>query len=543
MPAHLALRALSVVTPDGKPLLSDLDLTFGPGLHGLVGRNGSGKSTLLKVLAGRVAPASGGVRASAPVHLVSQAPEGPTVADALGVADNLATLARLLDGEGTPGDAARADWTLTGRVGSALREMGLPDLATDRAMTGLSGGERMRVALAAARLSEAAILLLDEPTNNMDAAGRGAVMRLIRSWAGPVILASHDRELLGHMDTITDLDAPAAPVTHGGWPVFAREREERIARAEASVARAEAVLAKARRDRQADRDRDAQRSARGRRDRATGSMPKMWHDRQAERADASRSRAETMRAGRVRDAEESRATAEAEIARLKPRGIDLPASGLPTGQRVLEIAKAGVTLGEARVGPVTLSITGPERVSIAGPNGAGKTSLMRMITGELAPDRGAVSLLGHQVARLDQDLADLGQEGRLIETVLRRRPDLTEHEARAALARFGFRNSDAEKPVAGLSGGERLRAGMLIAFAGRSAPDLLLLDEPTNHLDLEAITQLEAALTAFDGAILVISHDPRFLANIGVQRTVTLEKRRSGGRETDLPVAKGQGAV
>jgi ATPase subunit of ABC transporter with duplicated ATPase domains len=179
--------------------------------------------------------------------------------------------------------------------------------------------------------------------------------------------------------------------------------------------------------------------------------------------------------------------------------------------------------GERRLfGPLSFEIRGPERIAIRGANGSGKTTLLRLIAGELAPVAGDIHCETDRIAVLDQHVGRLDPAMSILDNMRRENPDLTDNAAHAALARFAFRNRAALQIAGTLSGGERLRAGMACVFARPEPPWLLILDEPTNHLDLASIEEVEQALQAFDGALLVVSHDQAFLRNIGIGREIAL---------------------
>ncbi|MGI3167524.1 ABC-F family ATP-binding cassette domain-containing protein [Pseudooceanicola sp. C21-150M6] len=525
MPSFLTLDGVVVTTPDTQALLSELTLSFGPGRHGVIGRNGCGKSTLFNMIAGERPVSSGAIARSGPVHLMRQTQTDPsqTVAGSLGLTGPLALLERLADGRGSVADAAEANWTLPERLDQALFRAGLEGVAAERPIATLSGGQQMRVALAGAWLSGADILLLDEPTNNMDAEGRALVRALIDGWAGPVLIASHDRALLDQVDRIVDLDAQPAVVYGGGWSDYAAEREARRARAVAAQTKAEAVLGAARAAQQTARERQARRDGRGQKARATGSMPKMWHDRQMERAQQTAGRSGLKTEAAIEKADAALREAADAVERLLPLHMALGSADVPPGRRMLELSEAVVSAGGHDLGPWSLTLTGPERLALTGPNGVGKSTLLRLIAGEIAVSRGSVTRHARRIAWLDQDLARLGQGGALHEVLARCRPDLSAHEVRATLARFGFRAGAGTRDLAVLSGGERLRLGLAAAFGGAQAPDLLLLDEPTNHLDLRAMEELESTLGPYDGALIVVSHDPVFLGKIGVTRQISLD--------------------
>jgi len=181
-----------------------------------------------------------------------------------------------------------------------------------------------------------------------------------------------------------------------------------------------------------------------------------------------------------------------------------------------------------RAGPpllagLSLRLTGPERMAVTGPNGAGKTTLIRLALGELAPTAGRV-VLGARAVVLDQRAALLRDEQSLVENYRRLNPEAGDQAAHAALARFLFRNTAALKLAGALSGGERLRAALACTLVSAHPPQLIVLDEPTNHLDLASIEAVEQALAAYDGAQLIVSHDEAFLAAVGVDRRLALDR-------------------
>ena len=165
---------------------------------------------------------------------------------------------------------------------------------------------------------------------------------------------------------------------------------------------------------------------------------------------------------------------------------------------------------------------GPERIAVRGPNGAGKTTLLRTAIGVAPPDSGDVRRAEGRIIMLDQHVGILDPSLSVLDNFLALNPSLNQHAAYAACARFAFRNAAALKRAVDLSGGERLRAGLACTLAGAQPPWLLILDEPTNHLDLGSIETLESALKAFDGALLIVSHDAAFLDAISVTRTLDL---------------------
>ncbi len=491
---------------------------------GLVGRNGCGKSTLLRAIAGEIEPSGGSVQRAGSVGALAQlADERLTVAQALGVADGLARLRRLERGEGSLEDASQADWTLPTRLAAALAETGLPDLPRDRLLASLSGGERTRVALARLLVEAPDVLLLDEPTNNLDDDGREAVADLLARWRGGVVVASHDRALLGRVDRIVELSAIGVTVFGGAWPEFAEAREAARTRAAAELIRAADALRSAERAVQEAREKKARRDKAGRARRAKGGDSKMFLDAEKQRAENSGAREGHIAGRLIGDRAAALEQARARVEVLTPLSIDLPETGLPGGRELVAFREVVMAHGRRRLfGPLSFELRGPERVAIRGANGSGKTTLLGLIAGRFQPTAGDISRPTDRIAMLDQHVGLLDASASILDNLRRLNPGLSDNAARAALARFAFRNRAALQTAGTLSGGERLRAGLACVFARPQPPLLLLLDEPTNHLDLTSIEVLEAALSRFDGALIAVSHDQAFLQAIGVAREIRL---------------------
>lgn len=536
MHASITLSDLTFARPDGAPLLSGLTLRFGPERCGLVGRNGTGKTTLLRLIAGEIAPLRGTVRIEGRIGLLRQhveAAAGETIADLFGARAALDLLARAEAGRASLDDIARADWTLPDRIVAALSRLGL-DVPPDTPLAALSGGQRTRAGLAAQVFAAPDILLLDEPTNNLDRPGRAAVADLLEGWTGGAIVASHDRDLLDRMDAIVELSALGAARYGGNYSAYRARKALELQAAEHDLADAEKRRETLARRAQQAAERKARRDGAGQRRRAKGDQPKILLDAMKERSEGSGGANARLRDARRVEAETAFETARDRIERLRPVAMDLPPSGLPAGRTVLQIAD--LTGGHDPAAPVirdlSLTLTGPERLAVTGPNGAGKTTLLALVTGALRPLSGHVALqVPH--ARLDQSVSLLDPALSLVANVRRLDPGADDNSARAALARFGFRAAEALRPAGGLSGGEKLRAGLACTLGRTRPPQLLILDEPTNHLDLDALEALEAAVRGYDGALIVVSHDCYFMEQIGVDRELSLiGPRGCGHRDT-----------
>lgn len=530
-PRVVAQGVSYVVADDRPPLFEDLTLTLAEERTGLVGRNGSGKTTLARLLAGLLSPTRGSVVIEGEVAYLPQDLRPllrGTVADALGVGDELRALRRVLAGGGTPEDLVLVGdrWDLEERAQSALLRLDVARLELERPMASLSGGEQTRVAIAGCLLREPCLLLFDEPTNHLDRRAREAIYRLVEEQPG-ALYVSHDRELLARVDRIVELH-PLGPRIYGGG--FALYEEQRRLEDEAAAHRVEHAhrqLVRARREAQAAREKKERRDSRGKQKRREGGMPKVLLDAMKERAEGTKGRLANVSSRRASAAEAQLAEAKAGLAGEEDLAFDLEPTTVPEGKTVLlaeglSFAPPGA---EPIVDDVSLHISGPERVAITGDNGAGKTTLLKLLAGRLSPTRGALRVGVEERAWLDQEL-DFDSSRTVLDTLRGARPDLAEGKARERLAPFLFRRDDVNKQIGALSGGELLRLGLCLTLSREPPPRLLFLDEPTNHLDLPSLERLEAVLRSYRGALVVVSHDESFLERILVERRIALERGR-----------------
>ncbi len=528
MSASISLHDLSYTTPDGHVLFDGLNLDFGDERTGLVGRNGIGKSTLLRLLAGELSPTRGRLQRHGTLRMLTQTQlqshsgDGQRLADVFRVRDALLRLQRIERGHAQSDDLAEADWTLPIRLHKALADFGLPALSPEHPLDELSGGERTRLALAALVFDVPDFLILDEPTNHMDRDGRRLVAELLQRWRGGAVVVSHDRELLEGVDRIVELSSLGARTYGGNWSLYLEQRRLEREAAEHDFAHAERRLREVERSTQLAQERKARKDSAGRRDRARGGQAKILLDRQAERAEQSGGSGKRLATRMVEDSQRELQAARTQLETLKPLSVALRSSNLPSGRSVLLFEQVSAGAADSPVlRDVSFEVIGPQRIAIAGGNGSGKSTLLRLAAGELAPSSGRIQRPVPS-ALLDQHVGLLRPQDTLLHNFQRMHPGADEHACRSALARFAFRADAALKPVAALSGGERLRAGLACVLGAGTPPPLLLLDEPTNHLDLDAVAAVEAGLNAYDGALLVVSHDPVFLDAIGIQRTLRL---------------------
>nr|WTA71343.1 ABC-F family ATP-binding cassette domain-containing protein [Micromonospora sp. NBC_00855] len=478
-----------------KPLLDDVSLGIHAGERiGVVGLNGGGKTTLLEVLTGLEPPDKGRVSRVGGLRMavVTQRgvlPEGSTIGAIVfaGLSDDLSTA-----------DIADHQWAADSRVRSILEGIGIADLGLDTLVTNLSGGERRRVALAAALVRDLDLLVLDEPTNHLDIEGVQWLAQHLVARRTALVVVTHDRWFLDTIANRTwEVVGGKVEVYEGGYGDWIFARAERARQADASESRRQNLARK----------------------------ELAWLRRGAKaRTSKPRYRVEA---------------AEALIADVPaPRdSVSLAAFARKRlGRVVIELEDAALTTPDGRVlvDDLTWRLAPGERVGLVGVNGSGKTTLLRALAGETEPAKGK-RIQGQtvQIGWLRQELDDLPTDMRVLEAVqqVAQRIMLGDKEISAGqlAERLGFTPARQRTPVGDLSGGERRRLQLTRILMAE--PNVLLLDEPTNDLDIDTLQQLEDLLDNWAGTLVVISHD-RYLVERICDSTWALF---GDGKLTNLP--------
>ncbi|MCX4390796.1 ATP-binding cassette domain-containing protein [Micromonospora peucetia] len=539
--AFIVCSRLSFSWPDDTPVFDGLSFTVGAGRTGLVAPNGAGKTTLLKLIAGEHQPTGGSVTVDGVLGYLPQSlplAGDLTVAEVMGVAPVIEALHAIESGDADEEHFTTIgnDWDVEERTRAQLDRLGLDDVALTRPLHTLSGGQVVSLGLAAQLLRRPDVLLLDEPTNNLDLDARRKLHAVLEDWTGCLLLVSHDRALLDRMDRILELDRSEVRSYGGNYTAYEEAVSAEREVAEKNIRHAEQEVKREKREMQQARERAERRAGNAARNLKSAGLPKIFAGTMKRGAQESAGRANETHAARVSDAKARLDEAGRALREEQRITLELPGTNLPAGRTVFHGEGMQVRYTDRALfagDGVDLTIRGPERIALTGPNGAGKSTLLRMVNGDVPPEGGRTRRADGRIAYLSQRLDLLDLDRTVAENLAAFAPAMPEAQRMTLLARFLFRGARAHLPVGALSGGERLRATLACVLFAEPAPQLLLLDEPTNNLDLVSVGQLESALDAYEGAFVVISHDERFLAAIGVDRWLRLADGRL--RETGAP--------
>ncbi len=524
----LNLHNISFGYPAREILFENVCLSLADGEKAsLIGDNGTGKSTLLRIITGALHPLSGEVSHADDMRFVPQhfgQYDHLTIAGALGIEGKLRTLESILAGSVAEEDftALADDWDIVQRAEAALAEWSLDGFTLDRAFKTLSGGEKTKVFLAGIALHDPQLIVMDEPTNHLDYEAREKLYALIERSRAAMLVVSHDRTLLDLVDTTWELTARGTEKFGGNYAHYRKIHDERIRSLTQQVGEKEKALRSARKIARETIERQHRTESRGGRKAAGEGIPRIMMKTLRDSAAATAARLKGTHSEKVGAAEEELREKRAELPREAAIRIKLSDSSLHTGKTLVAGHGVNFSYGNDKQlwdNPFGFRIESGERIVIRGGNGSGKTTLARLILGELTPTEGGITRADARILYIDQqyslidDALTVAQQAAAFNT-----RNLPDHIVKTELHRFLFPAETWDKPCSALSGGEKMKLIFCSLLIGDSAPDVFILDEPTNNLDIGSLELVTAALKDYEGTVIVISHDARFIEDIGVTK-------------------------
>jgi len=527
----LAFNNVSFETDNGFLIFKNVTIGFSNEKTALVGVNGSGKSTFLKLLVGELPSSTDLIQRQGKIVYLPQdycLDLTQTVAEALNVKEKIEALEALKLGTKDQSliDSVQNDWDLSDRLNKIFGQLRLSNIDFNRVLNTLSGGERMKVLLAKLLLKEPDFLVLDEPSNNLDRVGKEIIYDLVKNWQGGLLVVSHDRELLSLVDRVLEIRNQEIYLYGGNYNDYQEQKNLLMESVQRQISTAEQSLRKIKTQAQINQEKQNKKSERGKKNRDKAGMSKMLLNKKRDTSDRTLSKIKQVYQQRVDGAVENLKKAKENLSFEGFINMDLTATKVPVGKLVFEIKNLNFSYDDKALlfKDFSWAVYGPTRWALQGNNGSGKTTLVNLLLKVLKPSSGSIVLGVNNIAYLDQS-ATILQKGKNILENVSEYAGMDKNLARQWLSSFLFMGDSVFKKVDILSGGERIRAALACIFAAINAPQLLILDEPTNNLDLNSIEWLENALVNYQGALIVISHDQKFLENIGITENLYLPYR------------------
>jgi len=527
----IILQGVTYVHPNKDVLFSDINLTVNK--HdkiALIGNNGAGKSTLLKIIAQNLHVSQGLVKADSLPYYIPQhfgQFNDLTIATALGVEVKLTALKQILAGNVTETNMLLLDddWTIEERCNEALLYWGLEGLDFAKKMDNLSGGQKTKVFLAGIHIHKPEIVLLDEPSNHLDVAGRQLLYDYISTTRNTVMVVSHDITLLNLLTTVCELSRRGITTYGGNYDFYINQKaveEEALSR---DVKSKEKAIRKAKEVERESMERQNKLDTRGKKKQEKAGLPTISMNTLKNNAEKSTSRLQGIHTEKINTITKELQQLRDEVPDISKMKLDLDSSSLHKGKVLITAKQINFSYKDKLLWQESMNfqIISGERIAIKGANGSGKTTLIKMILGELVPQQGTIQRVDFKPIYIDQDYSVIKNNLTVYEQAQEFNSGvLEEHDIKMRLSRFLFTNEYWNKPCSTLSGGEKMRLILCSLTIRNQAPDLLILDEPTNNLDIQNVEILTAAINAYSGTLLVVSHDEYFLKQINIQREIVL---------------------
>lgn len=529
--SFLTIKNLSYTLPAGKKLFENLNYSFTGKITGITGNNGSGKSSLAKIICGLLTPSFGSVITNQSLYYLPQnltAENFPDVQSILGVKDILDSIKKLETGTGSVTDVEIVgdNWLIEQSAIESLEKAGLNSGFLNRDSASLSGGELLKVFVAKILHNCNGILILDEPTNHLDKHGRAIIYNLITTRKSPILIISHDRELLRLCDEIVELYNGTLRSFGGNYDFYEEQSELFHSKLTNDYNAAVKSLKIAKKEAEEKIENKKRKLSAASKNNKNAGIPKILLNKMKGSGENSLSKLKDAQSKSISELNESVKTVKNKIDFGKKIKIEFQTTESKKGKSLISAESLNFHFSDRNLWeiPVTLHLTHPTRLRIMGANGSGKTTLLKTFANLNNNFTGSLVRNYKFSGYLDQKMSLLDSNKTLLQNF--DKPGLINSDEafyRIILGRFGFYGDETTKQVGNLSGGEKMRAALAFISALKTPPEIIFLDEPTNNLDIKTINILEDTLNNYRGSIICISHDEDFISNCGINEFLDLD--------------------
>lgn len=526
----IIIKKLTYIHPDKEALFKDISFSVQENDKvALIGNNGSGKSTLLQIIAGKLIQTSGEIVFSDLPYYIPQhfgQYNHMSVAGALQIENKINALNRIVAGDTSSENFAilNDDWNIEDRALTALSSWGLEHISLVQTLESLSGGEKTKVFLAGIAIHDPQLILLDEPTNHLDSFYRQKVYDLITSTRATIIVVSHDRHLLNLLSEIYELEKDKVIYYAGNYDFYKSEKEQTINALQAKLEEQQKQLRVAKKTAIESLERKQKHEIRGKKLTSKKGIGKMEANTLQDKAEKSGSKLRNTHLDKMGEISQNMTEIRMKIPDIKSMKVDFNTPSLHNGKILLNAKKLKYRYGNLKLWKEGLDfqIKSGDRISIKGKNGTGKTTLLKLITGELAPTEGTLLRTDFSFVYLDQEYSIIKDGLSVLQQIREYNNGFEDHEIKTILNRFLFPFDTWSKPCNKLSGGEKMKLALSCLMVSANTPDMLILDEPTNNIDIHNIEILTSTVKDYGGTLLAVSHDEYFLEQVGIQDTIQL---------------------
>ncbi|WP_207533266.1 ABC-F family ATP-binding cassette domain-containing protein [Desertivirga arenae] len=527
----LTLHELTYIHPDKELLFSNIHLTINThNKVALIGNNGSGKSTLLKIIAGELTPYTGQLKADAVPYYVPQIFgqfDHLTVAEALKIDTKLIALKEIISGNATEENFYKLDddWTIEERCQDALSYWQLNDIDVGQRLESLSGGQKTKVFLAGIRIHQSDFVLLDEPSNHLDLQARQLLYEFIRSTKTTLLVVSHDRKLLNLLNTTFELSTNNISIYGGNYDFYKEQKEIELLALNQDLKSKEKALKQAKEKEREALERQNKLDSRGKKKQEKAGVARIMMNTLRNNAENSTAKLKGVHTEKINGIRQEFQELRSQIPEIDKMKFEFDGSHIHKGKLLFSAEGMNFSYNQKPIwrNELDVELRSGERVLLKGANGTGKTTLIKIILGQLEPQKGTLKRQQNRAIYIDQDYSLIDDNVSLYEQAqLFNETGLQEHEVKIRLNRFLFGKDSWNKLCTLLSGGERLRLVLCCLTISEQAPDVIILDEPTNNLDIQNIDILVAAIQEYEGSLIVVSHDEHFQEQIKITRVIEL---------------------